>query len=116
MGPELEFDKRYSTIMACIFIVLTFSSGMPIMYPIGFVFIFVMYWMDKILFICCYRLPPMYDATTVMSCVKALKLGLITHCFAGIFLYSNDGTFHYNKLDKTSIFSAEINYWVNLLL
>lgn len=58
----------------------------------------------------------MYDAKTVMSCVKAMKLGLIMHCLAGVFFYSNDDTFHYNRLDKTSIFSAEINYWVNLLL
>jgi hypothetical protein len=49
----MEFDgvKAYSRMMSTLFVIMLYSSGMPIMYMIGFVFFSITYWFDKILII-----------------------------------------------------------------
>ena len=42
---------------------MLYSSGMPMLYPIGFVSFFVTYWVDKFLFLRVYKKPPRYDMT-----------------------------------------------------
>lgn len=67
MGPEMEMDKRYSVIISQIFIVMTFSGGLPILYPIGILCAFSTYWVDKWLFVKFYRRPPIYDCKMARS-------------------------------------------------
>jgi hypothetical protein len=53
-GPEMLLQLRYSQILADAFIMLLYSSGMPLLYVIGFISFFLSYWLDKFL---CKNLP-----------------------------------------------------------
>lgn len=48
-GPEFILQLRYSQILSQIFITLTFSPGLPILYLITFMSFIISYWVDKIL-------------------------------------------------------------------
>jgi hypothetical protein len=47
-GEQINIGDKLASIYCALFICLTFSAGIPILYPIGFVFFFVTYWFDKI--------------------------------------------------------------------
>ncbi len=40
-------DVRYSQFLTTLFMIFMYSSGIPILYPIAFIFFFLTYWFDK---------------------------------------------------------------------
>ena len=50
-GDEFEGESAYSRMMSTLFSLLLFSSGMPILYVIGFGFFFMTYVTHKIMII-----------------------------------------------------------------
>jgi hypothetical protein len=59
-GPEFLIEVRYSQILASFYIMMFYSSGMPILYVIGLCQFFLTYWVDKLLFLRFYKTPPRY--------------------------------------------------------
>jgi hypothetical protein len=47
-GSEFELDDRYSQFLTVLFTIFMYSSGIPILYPIAFLSIFITYWCDKL--------------------------------------------------------------------
>jgi hypothetical protein len=87
---EFEIDKRYSIILSQILVVMTFSGGLPLMYPIGFLCAFINYWMDKCLFLRCHRKPPLYDHRLSSLAKTILKFSILIHVISFLLIYSND--------------------------
>jgi hypothetical protein len=48
-GPEFNIEVRYAQSMTTIFIIMIYSSGMPLLYLVGTCQFFMMYWVDKFL-------------------------------------------------------------------
>lgn len=46
-GSEFEMDVRYSQFLTTLFMIFMYSSGIPILYPIAFIFFLFTYWFDK---------------------------------------------------------------------
>lgn len=95
MGQEFDIDKRHAQIICQVFIVLTFSSGMPLLYPVGLLCAFSSYWIDKYLFLRLYRKPPLYDGSMAARARNLVKVALLIHCIMSIYIYSNDQIFTY---------------------
>lgn len=57
IGPDFIMEIRYSQIISNIYITLLYSSGMPILYPILVIIVFLTYWIDK--YLCNYKHPIM---------------------------------------------------------
>jgi len=78
---------------------MTFTGGIPLLYPVGMFCIFVSYWMDKYLFLRFYLKPPLYDDGMAVRARSLVKLSLIVHCMMSIMIYSNSEIFHYDESD-----------------
>ncbi len=90
LGPNFDMGSRYSQILVTIFVVLIYSPGMPILYVCGFLFLFICYWVDKILLLRFYRSPPQIDLFVAKLFDVIILAGLILHyCFA-IWMYGNE--------------------------
>ncbi|CDW82979.1 UNKNOWN [Stylonychia lemnae] len=50
MGPELQFEGRYATLLTTFYACLFLSFGMPLFYVVGFLSFLFTYWIDKYLF------------------------------------------------------------------
>ncbi len=48
-GPEFLIEVRYSQIISTYYILMMYSSGMPVLYIIGMLQMFATYWVDKLL-------------------------------------------------------------------
>lgn len=56
-GRRFVLAERYSVMLNTVFVVLTFSSGMPILWLVGAFTFTLTYWMDKTTFLRNYRIP-----------------------------------------------------------
>jgi hypothetical protein len=50
MEEDFEIEVRYAQIVSSFTVTMMFSTGMPLLYPIFFFQLIVLYWVDK--FIC----------------------------------------------------------------
>jgi len=72
-----------------IFVTLTFSSAMPILYPIAFFYNLVSYWMDKYLMLNFYRRSESFDEHVPLKSLGYFKVALVFHGIISIVILSN---------------------------
>lgn len=90
LGPEFNISARYASILTTIFVTLMFSSGMPLLYACAFLFLFVTYWVDKILLFRYYQYPPNIDLFLDTYCNIVILFGMVIHFAFGIWMYGNE--------------------------
>ena len=93
MGPEFLIEVRYSQIVSSFYILLLYSSGLPLLYFVGFVSFWLMYWIDKYLFVAFYKTPPRYGVELNEIARNMMQYGLVGHFILGFFMYSNSQIF-----------------------
>jgi len=59
-GPGFSIASRYAVLIAMIFIIMMYSTAIPFLYACGLITCFLSYWVDKILFLRLYKIPPRY--------------------------------------------------------
>lgn len=96
-GPEFLIEIRYSQILASFYIMMIYSSGMPLLYPIGMLQYFMTYWTDKFLFLRLYRTPPRYGIEMSEVVRKTMVFGVLVHWLFGFYMYSNSQIFTYSS-------------------
>lgn len=106
LGPDFPIGARYSQILTTIFIILIYSSGMPLLYICTFAYFLVTYWVDKVLILRFYRKPPHIDLYISRFFSILILFGVILHyCFA-IWMYGDKYILVDNS--KTAIESISI--------
>lgn len=75
---------------------MIYSSGMPLLYPIGMFQYIATYWTDKYLFLRLYQTPPRYGIEMSEVVRKAMVIGVFLHWFFGFYMYSNSQIFTYS--------------------
>ena len=97
MGIRFDIDKRYSQILSQVFIIMTFSGGIPLLYPVGMFCSIMCYWTDKFLFVRLYRKPPLYDGAMAQRAGDIIKYSIIIHTMFSLYMYSNEQIFTYTS-------------------
>lgn len=54
-------DVKYAFMIAVVYVVMFYGSGMPVLYIVATVYFFATYWADKTLVFGYYRKPEMLD-------------------------------------------------------
>jgi len=80
---------KYSTLLNVVFVTFMFGFGMPILFPIAFLSICVLYFQEKILLYYGYRVPPMYDERLSQKVLRIMKLAPIFFLCFGYWMASN---------------------------
>jgi hypothetical protein len=76
---------------------MTFSGGIPLLYPVGMLCSFMCYWTDKFLFMRLYRKPPLYDNGMAVRAGSIIKYSIVMHIIVSLYMYSNEQMFYYFK-------------------
>jgi hypothetical protein len=95
LGPEFELSFRYATIMSTMFICLTFSSGIPVMYMITGVCFYVYFVVDKYLFIKLYKSPHRFSTRIGKQATMLIPLGVAVHLFGAVWALADQEMFSY---------------------
>jgi len=86
-------EARYAKLLSCLFVILTYATGMPILFFLFFVMLIVMYWADKIVCLRYSGKPPLYSEDLIQSIAKTIPAALIIHMVFGIYFFSNEEIF-----------------------
>lgn len=82
-------EIKYSNMVAVIYIVMFYGSGIPILYFIAAVYFLVTYWVEKILLLRYYRKPKIQDESLALNMILWFKYALILHLIGGLLMLSN---------------------------
>ena len=93
MPPDFVFELKYTNILKNIFVVLTFSTGIPLLYWCLLLAIIIMYWTSKYTALRYSKLPPLYSSDLVMSVVNKIPLAIVIHMIFGIYFLGNEEVF-----------------------
>ena len=100
-------------MIAGLFIMLTYSAAIPVLYLAGCAQMIVMYWADKTLFLRHYRLPRRYGRKLAGRVVEVMQWAILLHLLFGFYMLSNPEIFTYENQDLTRVEFAKnyMNYF-----
>lgn len=88
-GAEIRPFLLYSQVTFTMWIAMSFSSGMPIMYPIACVTLFTFYWLQKILILNYHSKTPQFVYDLPNLAVRFLYFGILLHIINAAFVFKD---------------------------
>jgi hypothetical protein len=92
-GYEYGIAYSYATMHTITWVVLSFSSGMPILYFFAFLYYLFAYWFDKYLILNFYRKPLTFNEDVPVASLSFFKYPVLIHFLFGIFMLSSKEVF-----------------------
>ena len=99
IGEEIASFYVYAAFFTTLWSVLTYSSGIPILYPIACLNYLVLYWVYKILLIKYYRKTVSFNQDLPNFSIYFFKVGIILHIVMGAFIFTNKKILNSDLLD-----------------
>jgi hypothetical protein len=93
LGPEFDIATQMALLISMTYLVLLYSTSMPIMYLVGAVFCAFCYMVQKCLFLRLYRSPPKYGIQLVQGALKVMEWSILLHLFISVYMISNPDIF-----------------------
>jgi hypothetical protein len=82
-------------MMSTVFVIFLFSPGMPILYFLGFLFLLMTYYTNKLLLLKFYtKTENVMSREVPIQAVYYLRFALLIKLLAGIFMFNNPKLFH----------------------
>ena len=94
LGQKCSADRKMSRIMSSLFVLVFFSSGMPVMYLLGTIFFTLTYLINKVLFMQYYQKTDTTLSREIpLFSTWILPLAIIIKLTCGIFMYADADIF-----------------------
>lgn len=106
-GQQIRVHYVYAQIYTTVWACLMYSSGIPILYPIGCCFFIGMYWMCKILLVHYFQKSTKFNEKLQLFSLSYLKYSVFFHMIIGSVMYSNSKIFSQQVKEDVS---EEVNY------
>lgn len=88
-GEKFDIEKSYARMVAIIFMSLTYSTGMPILYPILFLYLMLTFLTKKFMILFYYKRQKKVKDEIAKASIIIIYFGLILHIIVGIFTMTN---------------------------
>ena len=89
MGPEIKAFFIYAQQFTSLWCLMTYSSGMPLLYPIGCLNFLVLYYVYKGLLLKFYSKTKAFNQNLPQTSIHYFKFGIAFHVLVGMWVYSN---------------------------
>jgi hypothetical protein len=93
LGPEFELSFRYATLMSTMFLCLTFSSGIPLLYMITAGVFVVSFVVDKHLFVKLYKSPHRFSTRIGKQATMLIPMGVAFHLYSACWTLADGAVF-----------------------
>lgn len=88
-GEEIKASVVYAGYFTALWGVLVFSSGLPVLYFVGFLTYFTQYWVYKFLLMKYYKKTVSFDDQLPIFTMKYFKVGIFFHILVAGFMFTN---------------------------
>ena len=105
-GPYFAIHWKYSTILNVVFTCFLFGPVLPILFPIAFLNLFILYTVERLMVAYSYQKPPMYDQTVNNYTINMLYIAPILYTISSIWFFSNQQVFrnHFERLEPDYLY------------
>lgn len=103
-NPVIKVFYWYAWFFTNLLVYLTYGGGMPLMYPLGVLFFFLMFYVCKFLFLRFYRITFGFDESLPLYAVNLMKWAVFFHLMMNAFMFTN------KRLLTPPIYNPEIHY------
>ena len=93
MPKDFLFVNRLPFMIAVLFVCLSLSTGFPVLIPVCCLSFFVMFLVEKKIFISFSKKPPIYTEKIYKVVEKCILFGLLLHCLFAIYIYGEASIF-----------------------
>lgn len=107
-GPKFEFAGNYAQLLSTFFVCLTFSTGIPLLYPIAAVNFILFYLVEKYQFVHVYKIPPHFNTLVGRRATALVPLAILIHLVMSIWVLSNNALFNTNRDDNSSVVNTSV--------
>lgn len=99
----MEYDNRFSMLIAMIWVIFMFSAAIPMLYIAGALLCFTTYWTDKTLLLKSYKTPPRHGSSLAHKARSIIEWALVVHLFTGVYMLSNPDIFTSEEDENTAV-------------
>jgi hypothetical protein len=107
MGSEFTIDVRYAQILNMVFICMLYSSGMPLLYVIGFLQLLLSYFVDKYFVLKSCKKSANFDEKMDILVKNTMVYAAIIHLIFAIWIYGSPAIFPVQN--STNIFGSYVD-------
>jgi len=93
LGKEFEGEKNYSRMVSTLYVILLYSSGMPILYLCGLMFYFLTHYVNKMLLLKYYRTASKVQIQLSKKSVSVMKYAIYIHIIMTTAMLTNTEPF-----------------------
>jgi hypothetical protein len=115
LGQQFWVHYKYSTILNLVFVAFFFGAIMPVMFPLCFVGLCVMYIVETLMMYYSYRKPAMFDDKMTHQVILALYYGPVAFVGVGAWAFQNQ-MIYANKvliLETSNVYPANSFRFMN---
>ena len=88
-GREFEIYKEYSLLIMFTWVTFLFAPGLPILFPIGLIYMIVLYTTDRLTLAYWHRRPPVFDEHMNETTIRLLSTAPLLYACMAAWLYGN---------------------------
>ena len=88
-GREFIQHTKYAYVMYVVFITFIYGAVMPVMFPIGFLNLFMFYYTERYAMFYSYKKPPTFDDTLTKNTIKTMYWAPVFYLAVGCYAFSN---------------------------
>lgn len=92
-GEIFEGGRNFSRMMSTLMVLLTYSSGMPVLYVVGAIFFFMTYLANKVVLFKFYQKSLDLNRVVPQYSMQFLNFILFIHITSGCFMLTNPSLF-----------------------
>jgi NADH:ubiquinone oxidoreductase subunit 6 (subunit J) len=93
IGPDFVLSTRYAQTLSTLFVCLTFSSGIPLLYFVAAANFCASFWIDKFVFVRLCKEPKPYSAKMGQQATMLIPIGVVFHLAMSVWMLSNKEIF-----------------------
>jgi len=88
-GSEIQAFYVYAQYFTALWAIMSYSGGLPALYPVGCLNFFILYWAYKILLLKHYKKTTAFDAQLPILSMNKFRVALVLHIAFSLFMFSN---------------------------
>jgi len=108
LGPQIPTFFVFAQFFTPLLCVMTYSSGMPGMYPVACFNYFVIYWVYKVLIVRHYQKTTSFNEDMSKFTINFFRIGAVLHLVIGAFMYTNSSILSSSNIH----YLAVIEHWL----
>lgn len=83
---EFEISTNFAKMLVTVYCCMMYSSGMPVLYLIGAMYMFVTYWTDKVVLLWGCKRPPSYNTKMAKTASTLMLYACFLHCMIAVIM------------------------------